>query len=61
MGLEMEVAARCASLNAGETDKLVVNKDSTNMHKKSYKTEWQFNCTQVLGEKEQVKRLSFVK
>ena len=36
MGSEMEVATRFALLNAGETDKLVVNKYSTNT--KSYKS-----------------------
>ena len=53
----MEVATRFASLNAGETDELVVNEDSTNTKKLQ---KWQFNCPQVLSGKKQVKRLSFI-
>ena len=57
MGSEMEVATRFASLNAGETDELVINKDSTNTKKLQ---KWHSTCLQVLSGKEQVKRLSFV-
>ena len=52
----MEVATRFALLNAGKTDELVVNKDST-IKKKLQKL--QLNCSQVLSRKEQKKRLSF--
>ena len=46
-----------APLYAGETDELVVYKDSTNTKKLQ---KLQLNCLQVLSGKEQVKRLSFV-
>ena len=49
---------RFASLNAGKTDELVVNKDSTITKKKLQKL--QLNCSQVLSGKEQTKILSFV-
>ena len=45
----MEVASRFASLNAGKTDELVVNKDNT-ITKKIQKL--QLNCSQVLSGKE---------
>ena len=53
----MEVATRFASLNASETDEMVVNKDSTNTKKLQ---KLQLNFPQVLSRKEQIKRLSFV-